>query len=465
MPEFINRARELAELRRLARGDGPALVVLRGRRRIGKSRLLHEAIPTERLVSFQADEQDESGHLELLARESARLLPRTPPLAFADWDAALAFFGSQASDGPIVVVLDEFQYLCSAQPALPSMIQRHWDAWDARGTPVCLVLAGSALSFMQGLLDHGAPLFGRATYRPLLLPLDYRDASEFAPAGTSSANLLRRYALLGGTPQYQVWAGPRSVSRLLRDAILTKGQPLYEEPLQLLRGEQAIRDPRTYFGMLRAVAESKNRTGEIASAVGLDSSQTTKFLNRLTELGYIELREPLAAGREAARAIWRIADPYFRFWFRYVFRNRSRLERELVHEVQKEIEADLETYMGWEFEEACRAWVARYSTVGADSTAVGSWWSRRGDAEIDVVAMRGHAYTLVGSCKWTARVDERVLDQLYGHRALLGGRAARARLVLFARDGFAAALDERAQAEDVALVTAETLFSGDVPPV
>jgi hypothetical protein len=132
-------------------------------------------------------------------------------IALADWDDALAFFATQANGaGSLAVVLDEFQYLCAAQPALPSIVQRHWDRWQRERTPVALVLSGSALSFMEGLLGRSAPLYGRATQRPFLAPLDYRDAAGFVRT-TNPEALLRRYAMLGGTPQYQAWAGDRSV--------------------------------------------------------------------------------------------------------------------------------------------------------------------------------------------------------------------------------------------------------------
>src|SRR5882757_5389947 len=170
------------ERRRLvdAADNPPQLVVLRGRRRIGKSFLIDRALTGRRVVSFQADEQPERGHLDVLAREAARLLPGSPPLAFSDWDAALTFFGAQAEQHPLVVVFDEFQWLAQAQPALPSIVQRHWDRWQRAGIPVTLILSGSALTLLEELLSHGSPLFGRADYRPLIGPLDYRDAATFA---------------------------------------------------------------------------------------------------------------------------------------------------------------------------------------------------------------------------------------------------------------------------------------------
>ena|SRR5690348_2054131 len=98
--------------------------------------------------------------------------------------------------------------------------------------------------------------------------------------------------------------------------------------------------------------------------------------------------------------------------------------------------------------------------VGKSRIEVGSWWSRKGDAEIDMVAMGKDRYVVLGSCKWRkGEVGADVLDQLYAHRALLGPKAARARLALFARHAFTAEVRRRAEQEDVALVTTPDLFA------
>jgi AAA+ ATPase superfamily predicted ATPase len=118
---LVDRDAEATRLREAAL-NAPQLVVLRGQHRVGKSYLIDRALQGFRQVSFQADEQDERGHLDLLAREAARLLPGAPPLRFDDWDAAFTYFGGQAEQEPLVVVLDEFQWLWGAQPALDSII-------------------------------------------------------------------------------------------------------------------------------------------------------------------------------------------------------------------------------------------------------------------------------------------------------------------------------------------------------
>jgi uncharacterized protein len=457
--ELTDREVELRLLERAGLSP-PSLVVMRGRRRVGKSFLLSKAFDGARAVSFQAEQQDEGNQLQLFAREMARLLPGAPGLSLSSWDEALELVAAQAVAEPLVVILDEFQWLCEAQPALPSKIQRHWDEWQRRGLAITLVLCGSALSFMEGLLGHEQPLYGRAGYRPLLEPLDYRWSARFS-AAADPEELLRRYAVLGGTPQYQVWAGSRPLSETIAERILAKGAPLYEEPLNLLRAEGGIRDPGTYFSILRAVAEGATRNNEIANRCSLTSDNAARKLGRLEELGYLELRAPLAPKERGRRSIYRISDPYFRFWFRYVFPNRSRLDQGRVDEVLAEVLGDLDNYMGPAFEDCCRQWVGAYAdedSVGANRE-VGAWWSRDGQVEIDIVGLRKTRYGLLGSVKWSREVSEAQLDDLRRQRRKLGSAGASARLALFARESFSTSLRRRAKEEGVLLVTAADLFA------
>lgn len=457
--EIVDREREIGQLRELA-GNPPALVILRGRRRVGKTFLLRASLAGDRVVHLQAEEQPRALQLEAFARECRRLLPGAPPLAFADWGEALRFVGDHAlRSAPLVVVLDEFQYLAASDPALVSTIQRVWDQWDSNTVPVMLVLSGSALSFMEGLLGAGRPTYGRSVYRPLLLPLTYRDSAGFAP-NASPDQLIERFAVLGGTPQYQRWAGTRSVGRVIAETILPPDAPLHSDPEHLVRQEEGIREPGPYFGVLQAIAEGHTGTSAIAGRLEVKQQLASQLLSRLDELGYVARMEPLEPGRKAAaRGYWKISDPYLRFWFRYVLPNRSRLARGRIAEASEEIRQDLPTFVGPVFEECCREWVGRYSPLGENALAVGSWWSRKHDVEVDVVTLEKDGYGLLGSCKWTRnRVGERVLDDLYSARAVLGSKAAQARVVIFARSGFSPPLTERAARDGVTLVEPAGLF-------
>jgi uncharacterized protein len=458
MREMVDRDREREQLLKAAR-TVPALIVVVGRRRIGKSFLLERTFAGERVVSFQGDEQDETHQLELFAAEAGRVLLGSDALRFSTWDAALSFLGEQARTAPLTIILDEFQWLKHAQPALDSIIQRHWDRWDREALPVTLVLAGSALTLMEQMLEQGAPLFGRATARPRLEPLDYRDAAGFAGDKNPEA-LLRRWAVLGGTPQYQVWAGDGPLDDIINSRILSKDAALYDEPRHLLREGEGIRDPGTYFSILRAIANGATHHNEIAQQAKATSASLAPKLARLEDLGYVERRYPLTADGREQRPGYHIEDPFFRFWFRYVAGNRSRLERHRVAEVSEVIRADMDNTMGWAFERCCRRWAAVYADeeVTGAPRQIGSWWSRDGQTEIDVVGTSRHRYALLGSCKWRRVVDIDVLDRLRNHQAALGGHAAAARLIIFGREQFTPELRERSAAESIHLVSAAQLF-------
>jgi hypothetical protein len=159
------------------------------------------------------------------------------------------------------------------------------------------------------------------------------------------------------------------------------------------------------------------------------AASLTPKLARLEDLGYLERRYPVTADGREQRPGYHIEDPFFRFWFRYVAGNRSRLER---HRVAEDV-------------------------TGAPRQ-IGSWWSRDGQTEIDVVGTSRHRYVLLGSCKWRRSVDVDVLDQLRDHQAALGGHAAAARLIIFGREQFTAALRRRAADEGIRLVSATQLF-------
>lgn len=361
----------------------------------------------------------------------------------------------------MVVILDEFQYLAASDPGLESTVQRYWDQWDADDVPVMLVLSGSALSFMESLLHGNRPTYGRASFRPLLLPLTYQDSAGFAARRASAGELIERYAVFGGTPQYQRWAGSGPVLEAIEDTCLYPDAPLHSEPENLIREEPGIREPGPYFGALESIAGGYAQTGAIAARLEISQQLTTRYLSRLADLGYIARAEPVEPRRPArARGYWRIVDPFFRFWFRYVLPNRSRLSRGRVAEVRDEISRDLSAHVGRVFEDCCREWIGRYSDLGSDAADVGSWWSRGNETEIDVVTVAKRRYAVLGSCKWTKRlVGEGALRDLEAAREVLGPAAENAQLVLFSRSGYTAALRRRADANGVTLVSVNDLFS------
>jgi hypothetical protein len=227
---FLNRSEELARLGRLLDQREGAVAVLYGRRRLGKSRLLREALARKRHVYYIGDKRDGVLQRASLATEVGRLVQGFDRVTYPDW-AALFDRLWDHPDAPVVLALDEFPALVAAAPDLPSILQKRVDV----GGAVHLVLAGSSQRMMQGLiLDRSAPLFGRASEILKIRPLA---AGWIATALrlNNARDSVDAYAVWGGVPRYwELAADYPDTATALRTLVLSPLGALHEEPAGLL---------------------------------------------------------------------------------------------------------------------------------------------------------------------------------------------------------------------------------------
>ncbi|HID61668.1 MAG TPA: ATP-binding protein [Anaerolineae bacterium] len=458
---FIDRERELAMLEERYSSKQAEMFVLYGRRRVGKTELLRAFCQGKRHVFFVADLGSEALLLTAFSRTIGEyLLGPGVPLAFSTWDAAFEYLADAAQTERLVVVLDEFGYLAQANPAFPSILQRLWDT-RLKDTRIFLVLCGSYVSLMEReVLAYRAPLYGRRTGQYLLMPLDFPEATLFFP-GYSPDDLVTTYAVLGGTPAYLRQFDDRCpLLENIRDRILTPQTYLYDEPRFLLL--QEVREPRSYFAILEAMARGNTRPNEIAQAAGLGGGATAMpYLKMLMELRLVERRVPATTRHphKSRKGLYRLSDPFFRFWFRFVYPHRSALEEGRIAQVlEQHIAPRLDEFTADVFEEICRRHTWRLELPFIPER-VGAWWSARG--EVDVVAISDEARAvLVGECKWSAKpVGTNIFDELRRKAQLLQreGFWERVYYALFSRAGFTKALQETVVQEEVILISPQDL--------
>ena len=195
------------------------------------------------------------------------------------------------------MVLDEFQYLCEDNAALPSLIQRFWDL-HGKNSKLFLILCGSQVSFMEReVLAERSLLYGRRTGQRRLMPLSYRDSGYFFPEYTAKDKLMA-YGILGGIPAYLNQFAlhssnhpPSTLEQHIKDELLTPQGYLFDEVNFLLRTE--LREPRTYASLLHVIAAGATRLNEISQRVGLDATNANKYLSVLRELGLIKRETPV----------------------------------------------------------------------------------------------------------------------------------------------------------------------------
>lgn len=420
-PSLVDRQVELGELRRLAAERRPVLALLYGRRRVGKTYLLDHTWRGHRHFYYlAADTTAELNRQELLRELRAQLGDSVDadPANHPSWRSIFRQFADLASDEPLVVVLDEFQYLIAKEDDIVSQLVAVWDR-ELRNRPLMLVLCGSEVATMERLEAGNGPLYGRWNWAARLRPFDYFDAAAMVP-GRPAREAAMAYGIFGGTPRFLATIRPNeALSDRVIESVLSPRGEVHLQLDRLIEQEKGIREPAEYRAILAAIAGGTTRLEDIAQVAGLgDRLHAVRRMAVLESLELIE-RERNFGAHEKAAWQYRIADPAVRFWYRFVQPNRSRLETGGVRQVwSKRVSPLLNDYMGKVFETMCRqAYLRHHEVWGLPGALEWSRWEgkdrNRRPIELDIVARLDDGRLLTGEIKWSSRpVDAKVHTDL-----------------------------------------------------
>ncbi len=459
---FVGREQGLAELERLYAKGGFQMVVLYGRRRVGKTALTKEFAKDRPALVFTAKVQSDALNLADFSRSIYRFYSGPEETgSFRTWDAALAFIAQQAKDTHLVFVFDEFPYAAKRNASLISTFQIACGRLFPE-TSIFLILAGSNQGFMEekvlgdtneDSLGEKNPLFGRRTAQIHLGPFGYRDAALMLP-GLSSAELVEFYAVFGGTPYYlSMIDTPESLKTNAERLFFRKEGLLYEEPMMLLR--QELHEPALYSSELDAIAAGANKPQEIADRIGEDRGSVGRYLETLQSMKIVEEREPYGESRERSRkGIYWISEPALAFWYRFVRPAMDAIEMDAGELEARELFEgnDIPAYVGHWFETICLEWTivqAKKDALPIRPVRFGSRWGadpvRKGQTDIDVVAgSKRRRELFAGECKWRNSFDAGKATQELVRRAQLISGYDTVRYGLFTKDqisaGFAGTL-------------------------
>ena len=319
--DVFDRDREWASLERFVAADrrGATLGLVYGRRRQGKTYLLQALVEAAGGTYVTGLQQSAEQNLARFAAGYQVATGARGRVAFSNWEEAFSALLSlgEGAKTPVLVVVDEFPYLLVANPEIPSLLQA---LLSPRGVPARhhltrLVLCGSALSTMRGLLTGTAPLRGRASLELMVHPFSYREAADFwGTAGDPKLSVML-HALVGGTPAYldmSGTSGPGAVGELddwAVSALLNPGSAMFREGNILLAQEQGVTDAAGYLSVLAAIIQGASRRGQIAAAVGRAEGALAHPLSVLTEA---QLIIPLADALKQRRTTFQVAEPVLR---------------------------------------------------------------------------------------------------------------------------------------------------------
>jgi len=465
---FVNRAAELAWLEARWRAKDAQILIVYGKRRVGKTALLKEHLQGKGGVYFLADRRPEREQLrEVAARLGAHFQePLIGRKGFDTWLEAFEFLaahlrpaGTKAAER-LLLILDEYPYLVENNPATSSLFQKGWDETLQR-LPLTLVLCGSSMTMMESeTLAHRAPLYGRRTGDLLVRPLDFAGARQFLPKRRPFAQAVEIYAVLGGMPGYlRQFDFDADLLDNIRAQILTPGAFLFREVDFLLKEE--LREPRNYLAILRAISQGRRKFGEIANDTGLGKNILHKYLHVLEDLQLIERDVPITekTPQKSRRSLYGLQDPFVAFWFACGYPYVSDLELGESRPALRRVRELLPHLLGRAYERIARETLRRSDGLPFSLHRIGHWWDDQ--AEIDVVSLNDEANAILfGEVKWSERP---IGTDIYRHlveksrRVAWGKTGRREAFALFSRAGFTPEMRRVARQDRVLLFAQDTL--------
>ncbi|WP_416219469.1 ATP-binding protein [Frankia sp. Cas4] len=417
---FVGRATELGLLRKrldqvVASRRGSA-VAIRGRRQVGKSRLVQEfcdqagvpylfftatkgASPVESVAAFFLDLRDSSLPIDrdLVPAESA-----------GRWPDAFRVLAAVLPDSPAVVVLDELPWLAEQDGLFDGALQTAWDRLLA-GRPVLLLLLGSDIHMMERLTAYDRPFFGRADNLILgpLNPAETGHALGLGPADAIDAHLVS-----GGLPGIlRNWPPGTPPLLFVEQECADPASPLFSVPESTLLAEFPAPDQARR--VLEAIGSGDRTQANIAASAGnregaLPSGSLSPLLRRLVgEKRVLAVDEPLST-RPGKPALYRIADSNLRFYLAALRRAQEQARRGRPESAFRLVQRRWPAWRGRAVEPLVRESLELASASGAspwpDVETVGGWWNRQFDPEVDLVGADrspvAQRLYVVGSVKW-----------------------------------------------------------------
>jgi len=374
---FVNRRDELTLLESLYSSSKKEVLVLYGRRRVGKTELVKQFIRGKNAVYFLADRDGLESNARRFYTEAAGVLG-LPEVDVRDFRKAFELIKLKAPKR-LIIVIDEFSYLLLTDKNTPAVFQHVID--EILDDRFFLILSGSIIGLMEGLMEYSNPLYGRRTAQLKLKPLNFFHVREYfkdSPIET----VVKIHSVTGGVPMYFRLFEGRDFEKELPRAAFSPTSILYEEPEFILREE--LGDVHRYYLVLEAIALGRHRVSEIASFAGIEAKDMPKYLRTLTSLELVRREVPVTESERSKKARYYLNDNFFAFWFRFVKPNRGRIE---LGTFEMDWNA-FNTYVGKAFEGIAKQFLIELNRAGElpfGFTKIGRWWWK--GEEIDLVAL------------------------------------------------------------------------------
>jgi AAA+ ATPase superfamily predicted ATPase len=391
--KFYDRIAELAALENACSGKGAEMIVVSGRRRIGKSRLIDEFLKNKDFAKVLIVPKEE----KQVAGDFAAVLADGYKPSFSNVEEALEYFFNNFKK-PILYV-DEFSNLVDVNASIPYVFKRVWEKYKDNTLKI-LIFSGSYVSMMDKIFTRQkAPLFNRAGYQMVLAPLPFKVVWEMQEdLGFKATEKVTNYCILGGVPYYYELLTKRGSEEAVNNLFFNVAAPLKEEGQNILRQEFGGAYKK-YFSILEAIGAGIVSGSEIANRLGVSQTTLSKYVMSLQrDFQLVERLVPFDQNpQRSKKGVYSIKDNTIAFWFNNVYGKQAPPSEEELNE-----------FVSRRFEVFCKDFLAEYLKGKGESVVkTGRWWGQVQikpkefeEREIDAIVETKNSI-FVGECKWT----------------------------------------------------------------
>lgn len=390
--KFYNRQAELKALDVACSQKGAEMIVVSGRRRIGKSRLINEFLKEKEAVKILIVPKEE----KQVAGDFAVALADGYTPSLSSVEQALEYFFNNSKKQ--ILYIDEFPNLIEVNASIPYVVQRIWEKYKETSSRK-LIFSGSYVGMMNKIFTHQkAPLFNRASYKFILQPLTLRVVWEIQDdLGVDALEKIRNYCILGGVPFYYELLEKRGIANPVNDLFFDVAAPLKEEGQNVLRQEFGA-SYKKYFSIIEAIGAGVVTGSEIANRLGVSQTTLSKYVISLhQDFQLVERSVPFGQNiQRSKKGLYSIKDNTIAFWFAHVYGKPEQPNKELINE-----------FVSKRFEMFCKDFFAAYLKVkGEKVISTGRWWGqvevtpyKFEEKEIDFIT-ETESCMYFAECKW-----------------------------------------------------------------
>ena len=456
MSKFIDREQEMETLVEEYNREGSSLVIMYGRRRVGKTTLISEFIKGKNALFFLASQESEAQNRSLFKEKAAEFIDSDllRNSTVSDWDTIFKAIIETKFETKPIIVIDEFQYIGKSNSAFPSIMQRIWDGL-LKDKSVMLILCGSLITMMkEQTLEYSSPLYGRRTAQIKLKQIPFSYYENFFP-NKESKELIAMYSVTGGVPKYiESLREEKDIYSAIKKYVLNPSSYLYDEPHFLL--QQEVTEIGSYFSLIKTIAAGNSKLSAIATALELPQTRLTKYLKTLIDLDILEREVPITEENpdKSKKGLYRIKDNFIKFWFAFIYPNLSFLESGNTEIVMKKIEKGFVSgQVSFVYEDVCRQkmWKMNADEVWPFTfSKIGRYWDN--NTEIDIAALDPDGKNLIlGECKyWKEPVGINIFADLEekAKKVAWNKNNRKTWYILFSTGGFTTELKELAKSRN-----------------